>query len=562
MTTKVRAAIYTRKSTQEGLEQDFNSLAAQREACEAYVVSQKHEGWVAIPEYFNDGGFSGATMARPGLENLLNLVRAGMVDVVVVYKVDRLTRSLGDFAKMVEAFDEAGVSFVSVTQQFNTTTSMGRLTLNVLLSFAQFEREVTAERIRDKIAASKKKGMWMGGPSPMGYDVEERELIINEAEAVTVRRIFKLYLKLGSVRLLKDKIDAEGARSKIRKNKKGVVTGGKAFSRGNLYQMLSNPLYNGEVAHKGEKYPGRHKAIIDPAVWDAVQQKLKGNSSPRQSKTNTKSQRFLAGLIRDDTGDRLTPTYTKKGSRRHNYYVSSRLVKGKSDGIDGWRLPAHQIEGAVLRAINDLLLDLTRLIDALGEVELKIEDVKLIQDRARALTGANNKDDESLEENAVCAWIKGVELQSRSIIIKLDRTALLADLGMVSGRDNKPDNGTVVIDVPCTLKRRGVEARLVIKSPNMDQTTLDGSLIILVAQARRWFEELTSGKLKSVREIAKKYSVDEGDVSRFMPLAFLAPDIVETIVSGKQPIDLTAERLKRIGQLPHCWEQQRSLLGF
>src|ERR1700724_925947 len=274
-----RCAIYTRKSSEEGLEQDFNSLHAQREACEAFIKNQAGEGWRLVKTAYDDGGLSGGTMERPALQRLLSDINQGLIDVVVVYKVDRLTRALADFAKMVEVFDAHGVSFVAVTQQFNTTTSMGRLTLNVLLSFAQFEREVTGERIRDKIAASKRKGMWMGGVVPLGYEVRERQLVINEAEATTVRHIFTRYCELGSVRLLKEELDRNGARSKVRVSQAGVESGGQAFSQGALYTLLRNPIYVGEIRHKGVCHPGQHALIVDRAMWDKVAQLLLAHSS-------------------------------------------------------------------------------------------------------------------------------------------------------------------------------------------------------------------------------------------------------------------------------------------
>jgi site-specific DNA recombinase len=294
---RVRCAIYTRKSSEEGLDQSFNSLHAQREACEAYVLSQKQEGWEIITTEYDDGGFSGGNMERPGLKSLLADISAKRVDTVVVYKVDRLTRSLADFAKIVEQFDGQGVSFVSVTQQFNTTSSMGRLTLNVLLSFAQFEREVTGERIRDKIAASKRKGMWMGGSIPIGYDLRDRLLITNEVEAEQVREIYRLYLKLGCVSKLQERLEAVGIRSKKRLSKTGIATGDTPFSRGALYELLQNPLYLGEVRHKGTRYPGQHEAIVDHNVWDQVQQRLVDNAPMRRrraSSTDTANPNRLA----------------------------------------------------------------------------------------------------------------------------------------------------------------------------------------------------------------------------------------------------------------------------
>ena len=276
-----RCAIYTRKSTEDGLEQEFNSLDAQHEACSAYIASQASLGWKAARARYDDGGLSGGSMERPALQRLLSDIKAGRIDAVVVYKIDRLTRSLMDFARIVDVFDAANVSFVSVTQQFNTTTSMGRLTLNVLLSFAQFEREVTAERIRDKIAASKKKGMWMGGPPPLGFDVEHKALVVNAAEAESVRQLFKLYLEVGGVRRLKQRADGLGLMTKRRHLRDGRLQGGKPFSRGNLYLLLSNPIYIGKVVHCGDVYPGRHQAIVDQELWDAVQELMADNRRTR-----------------------------------------------------------------------------------------------------------------------------------------------------------------------------------------------------------------------------------------------------------------------------------------
>ncbi|MGH9207623.1 MAG: recombinase family protein, partial [Acidimicrobiales bacterium] len=316
-----RCAIYTRKSSEEGLEQDFNSLHAQREACEAYIASQRHEGWRLIETAYDDGGLSGGTMERPGLQRLLDDIRADRVDTVIVYKVDRLTRSLADFAKMVELFDAHGVSFVAVTQQFNTTSSMGRLTLNVLLSFAQFEREVTSERIRDKIAASKKKGMWMGGHVPLGYDVKDRKLVVNPIEAKIVRHIFGRYTVLGAVRLLKEELDRDNICSKPRTAKSGKRSGGRRFSRGALYQLLTNPTYIGEIRHKKASHPGQHKGTIDRGLWNEVQHRLASNRADRRERAGTVARSPLTGKLFDESGERLTPSHAVKGGRRYRYYV-------------------------------------------------------------------------------------------------------------------------------------------------------------------------------------------------------------------------------------------------
>ena len=354
----VPCAIYTRKSSDEGLEQEFNSLDAQREACEAFIRSQKHEGWVCLPDAYDDGGFSGGTIDRPALQRLLADIQKGKVRIVVVYKVDRLTRSLSDFARIVEIFDARGVSFVSVTQQFNTTTSMGRLTLNVLLSFAQFEREVTGERIRDKIAASKKKGMWMGGPVPLGYDVKDRKLLVNETEAKTVRLIFRRYADLASVHALKDDLDARGIVSKIRVTANGRRFGGNPIARGALYTMLQNPIYRGEIRHRDRSYPGEHAAIIDQELWDKVQAQLAENTVERRRGLRAGNPSLLAGLLFDDRGHGMVPSHARKSGRRYRYYVSKPLiVEGKNKNSGGRRIPAADIERIVVNRLRLFLSD-------------------------------------------------------------------------------------------------------------------------------------------------------------------------------------------------------------
>ena len=344
---RLRCAIYTRKSSEEGLDMEFNSLDAQRESCEAYIASQRAEGWLCMREHYDDGGFSGGTLDRPGLKMLLEDIEAGLVDVVVVYKIDRLSRSLMDFSRLVEVFDKHGVTFISITQSFNTTTSMGRLTLNILLSFAQFEREVTGERIRDKFAASRAKGMWMGGFVPMGYDVVSRKLIINEAEADKVRLMFQRFVKLGSATLLTRELVAAGAVNKR----------GKPIDKGFLYKLFRNRLYLGEAVHKGTSYPGEHQAIITHELWDQVHAILQ--ESPRQRAANTRTQTpaLLKGLIFTASGVAMTPTATKKGSRHYRYYTSMDAIRNRAgEGTNGFvRLNAGMVEGAVIQHIRDLL---------------------------------------------------------------------------------------------------------------------------------------------------------------------------------------------------------------
>ena len=344
---RLRCAVYTRKSSEEGLDMEFNSLDAQREACEAYITSQKAEGWVPVRDRYDDGGFSGGTLERPGLKNLLADIEAGLVDVIVVYKIDRLSRSLMDFSRLVEVFDKHGVTFVSITQSFNTTTSMGRLTLNILLSFAQFEREVTGERIRDKIAASRRKGMWMGGFVPMGYDVVDRKLIINDAEAATVRHMFQRFVELGSATLLTRELVAAGALNKR----------GKPIDKGFLYKALNNRVYLGEAVHKGTSYPGEHKAIIDQPLWDKVRSVLAQSPRIRAANTRTQTPALLKGLIFTATGIAMTPTATKKGSRHYRYYTSMDAIRNRAgEGTDGFvRLNAGMVENAVVQHIRSLL---------------------------------------------------------------------------------------------------------------------------------------------------------------------------------------------------------------
>src|SRR6266498_883990 len=359
-----RCAIYTRKSTEHNLDLEFNSLDAQREACEAYIKSQAHEGWRLIPDHYDDGGLSGASLDRPALQKLLADVRAGKITIVVVYKVDRLTRSLADFAKLVELFDQHQVSFVSVTQSFNTTSSMGRLTLNVLLSFAQFEREVIGERVRDKIAASKKKGMWMGGMLPLGYDVKDRKLVVNKGEARTVVDIYCRFLVLKSVRHLHDELGGAGIRSKQRVRPDGTTYGGQKIARGALYLMLQNRIYRGEITHKGKSYPGEHPAIIDQPLWDEVQAVLAQNRVERATGVRTKYPSLLGGFVFDATGERLTPTYAIKKGTRYRYYVSSSLVReAKGNRAGGWRLPAGDLEGLVISRLRDFFADPAALLD-------------------------------------------------------------------------------------------------------------------------------------------------------------------------------------------------------
>jgi DNA invertase Pin-like site-specific DNA recombinase len=343
---KLRCAVYTRKSTEEGLDMEFNSLDAQRDACEAYVASQKAEGWLLLPDRYDDGGFSGSNLERPALQQLITDIEARRVDVVVVYKIDRLSRALMDFAKLVEVFDRNDVTFVSVTQSFNTTTSMGRLTLNILLSFAQFEREVIGERIRDKFRASRSRGMWMGGHPPLGYDVKDRKLIVNEAEAAIVRTVFERFVRVGSATILARSLAAEGVLTKR----------GRPIDRGYLYILLNNRAYVGEAVHKGTAYPGEHQPIIPRELWDKVHAILR--ESPRKRAAKTRGYHTpapLRGLLFGPDNRAFTPAYTRRGNRLYRYYVSTGVIKRGPEGCVIRRVPAAEIETAIIDQVRALV---------------------------------------------------------------------------------------------------------------------------------------------------------------------------------------------------------------
>jgi site-specific DNA recombinase len=350
---RVRCAVYTRKSTEEGLEQEFNSLDAQREAGEAYITSQRHEGWTLVHDHYDDGGFSGGTLERPGLKRLMKDIEAGLIDIIVVYKIDRLTRSLADFAKLVDVFDAHTISFVSVTQQFNTTTSMGRLTLNILLSFAQFEREVIGERVRDKIAASKRKGMWMGGCPPLGYDIVEKKLVVNPREAELVRRIFQRFITLRSCTTLARELRAKGCRTKSYTTKTGRDKIGALMDKGYLYKLLSNPMYLGEIHHKGNIYPGQHEAILERKVWDQVRAIMAENPFKRGNENGAKTPALLRGVLTcSGCQCAMTPTHTRKKGKLYRYYAPSAVMKAKCTDCPVGIIPAGEVEDVVLSQLT------------------------------------------------------------------------------------------------------------------------------------------------------------------------------------------------------------------
>ena len=551
-----RCAVYTRKSSEEGLEQEFNSLHAQREACEAFIKSQAGEGWRLIRTHYDDGGLSGATMERPALQRLMADIDKGLVDAVVVYKVDRLTRSLTDFAKMVELFDARGVSFVAVTQQFNTTTSMGRLTLNVLLSFAQFEREVTGERIRDKIAASKRKGIWMGGLVPLGYEVRDRQLVINEAEATTVRHIFTRYCELGSVRLLKEELDRNGVRSKIRVSKDGVESGGQAFSRGALYTLLRNSIYVGEIRHKGVCHPGQHAPIIERAIWDKVAKLLLERTTGSGARSSGTKSCVLMGKLFDESGEGLTPSHAVKGDRRYRYYVSRSLMKGSAARVDGgWRLPAAEIERSVAAAAQSILDDQQTVLSAIEEARLDSRRIAPLL-KSAAVWSARLRFE---QDKALSSLIDRVDLGQDGIRLSIKLPLSNAGGGAPDGSSHL----SIKRHVPMQIRRRGVELRLVVNGGASASCKTDQSLLRAVARAHCWYDDLVSGRCGSMVEIAKCNGVGKQYVSRLIRLAFLAPEMVERIVAGRQPPELTAQAL-RTGRfdIPVGWAAQKRALGF
>jgi site-specific DNA recombinase len=549
-----RCAIYTRKSSEEGLEQNFNSLHAQRDACEAFIKSQAGEGWRLVKTAYDDGGLSGGTMERPGLQRLLSDIREKLIDVVVVYKVDRLTRSLADFAKMVEVFDGHGVSFVAVTQQFNTTTSMGRLTLNVLLSFAQFEREVTSERIRDKIAASKRNGLWMGGTVPLGYDWCERRLVVNEAEADTVRHIFERYLKLHSVRRLKEELTRDGVVSKVRVSKKGNRSGGQPFGRGALYELLANPIYLGEIRHRKVRHPGHHPAIVDRAVWDKVQERLLTQAAHHRIDRGAVSSP-LAGRLFDESGEPLYACGANKRTRRYRYYVSRKVILGSSEKTrTGWRLPALEIERAVASASRQMLGDQPAIAVTLQDAGVPIGDLR------SALDAAERKSKQLAHDAEVADNLRNlidrVQLERGGIRVALNIKRLIAE--PIDSRD--PASLTMTRFIPMEMKRRGVEIRLVIEGEAARAQRPDPALLKAIARGHQWFKELASGGAASVKEIAQREGVYDSYVKRLIPLALLAPEIVQSICEGSQPATLTAEALKHNAPLPLEWTKQLQIL--
>jgi site-specific DNA recombinase len=514
---RVRCAIYTRVSTEHGLDQEFNSLDAQHEAASAYIKSQAHAGWTLVRTRYDDGGYSGGSTDRPDLQRLLDDIRARKIDVIVVYKVDRLTRSLADFAKLVELFDAHGVSFVSVTQQFNTTTSMGRLTLNVLLSFAQFEREVTSERIRDKIAASKRKGLWVGGNLPLGYEMKDGKVAIVEEEAEQVRLIYRRYLELGGVRALQRDLRERSFRTKTRLLTTGATRGGIPFGRGSLFYLLGNHFYVGEVKFKDEILPGEQPAIMDRELFDAVQQKLRDQWSHR-TVTRNASDHLLTGLLYDDIGNRMVPTHATKAGIRYRYYISSPHFDGHSKtAVVGSvsRVPAADLEDVIVKSLTEHLSpgqpshsSGALRIDHRTVIREQVVRIDVYADRlsVRLKSPDNTEAEEASDERCLSIpWQKLPSRKSRQILL--------------------PHGASRTEVRPERAERRA-------------------HLVRAIARGRRWLNELTSGSITQAEQIAAREQCSVRQVNLTISLAFLAPALVKAAVEGRLPRGIGIERLR------------------
>lgn len=513
-----RCAIYTRKSTDHNLDLAFNSLDAQREACEAYVRSQAHEGWRLIPQRYDDGAYSGASLERPALQALMEAISARQIDIVVVYKVDRLTRSLADFAKLVELFDAHEVSFVSVTQSFNTTSSMGRLTLNVLLSFAQFEREVIGERVRDKIAASKRKGIWVGGPVPLGYQVLDKKLQVVPEEARMVRTIFATYLQVGSIGALIAALREQGVRPKGRRLADGRIVAAEEFTRGPLGHLLRNRCYVGEISYRGEVHKGEHDAILHRELFDAVQARLSEQKVRRITAQRASSQ-LLKGLVFDSDGHPMSPSHTSKKGVRYRYYVSQALLQGlgRTPGAIQ-RVSAPDLERAVVDALR------STLSSDLQGAAAKLSDADLVRNHLGRVT-----------------------VQQREIVIHPSSGA----------NAGETTDALHVAFEYCGPSRKGVVHEPLVGTASLDEKSREG-LLLAISRSRTWLDEIISGRVASHHEIAARENLAERYVRRLSLLAFLSPKIISAIADGSAPASLTVSRLT--DALPHSWIEQERLL--
>ena len=546
MKDRIHCAIYTRKSSEEGLEQSFNFLHAQREACEAYVKSQQHEGWKAVAGHYDDGGFSGGNIDRPAFKRMMADIDAGKISVVVVYKVDRLSRSLADFAKIIEHFDKHQVSFASVTQQFNTTTSMGRLTLNVLLSFAQFEREVTGERIRDKIAASKKKGMWMGGTVPLGYLCRNRRLVVNESEARLVRTIFSEFLRLGTVHQLQDWLFENNITSRR----------GNHFLRGPIYQMLRNPHYLGLIKHKKETYAGEHPAIIDRDIWDKVQAQLDDNIQGKRRKARATKESLFTGILFDANGTRYTPTHANKCGRRYRYYTSQAVIKKTERGGAPARIPAPDLEKAVVERILEWLQTPTQLLASLrGEAcdALPKGFLDRICSQANEVAKGWHARIATDRTRFLKSVIDRVVIHPAHVEIRLRVPVLLNEISGSVSQDIALSE-IVLIECPFRHVPQGRALRLIVGNTSITTDASRQAILKAIARARRWYEQITSGDARTIANLAGMHGVTARFVRTHMKLMQLSPQWIETLMTCPDSFPLSLDDL--LATIPMNWNQQ------
>jgi len=551
----VRCAIYTRKSSEEGLEQSFNSLDAQREACCAFILSQKHEGWTPLATRYDDGGFSGGSMERPALQELLSDIKEGKLDTVVVYKVDRLTRALTDFAKIIEIFDSHSVSFVSVTQHFNTTTSMGRLTLNVLLSFAQFEREITGERIRDKIAASKKKGMWMGGVVPLGYECVDHRLIINEAEAETVRKIFTQYVKLGSVRKLKKFLDQSELRSKAHTSATGRKSGGAMFFRGALYHLLQNRIYIGEIHHKDQCYPGQHQPIVPRKLWDEATALLESNNQAHRTGASCSTPSLLSGKLFDSNGARFTPTHAARGAKRYRYYTSQSFIRREGTRPVITRFPAQDLENFVLGQIRLLLQASDKCTAGIENSPSK----EAVTERANGLAKKWPKLEISKQHEFTKNVLKRVVVGKAAVWIEIEQAKLLTALLGQNSEALSTLNGRKHEILKLTgnfqaLRRSGQVSVIGPQNGSSPEGAAVPSLVKAIARAREWYEQIAAGEITTMAQLSQESGLRRRYLRQILHCATLSPQITEALLLGKHRPNLALKEILR--NVPLDWKEQ------
>jgi site-specific DNA recombinase len=553
----VRCAIYTRKSSDEGLEQTYNSLAAQRDACEAFILSQKQEGWVKSNCPYDDGGYSGGNLDRPGLQRLLKDMENGDIDTIVVYKIDRLTRSLRDFAKLAEFLEKQNGSFVAVTQQFNTATSMGRLTLNVLLTFAQFEREVAADRIRDKHTASRRLGIWMGGNPALGYDVHEKKLVINHEEAETVRHIYQRFVHLRSMARLRTELSLSGIVSKQRIMKDGSVYGGVHFTWHPLHKILTNPLYRGMTRHKKELYPGQHPAIIGETLFAEVQVLVAELAASGRSHRLAAYPSLLKGILFDMAGERLYPTYTPKKEKNYRYYVSSSLVKRKcqTERRNRIRVSAPALEQCVV-------VNLAEHLRSKDWVKSNISNLRGLSDaflKAKELA-ADVERQPTRNTGLIHAMLNRVEMDKSNLRLSIRRRWFLDRLAIRLPKSTPPvSESAIVITIDRHQLRCGREMKAVVERPGSEPEP-DHRMIREILRAIRWFDAQSARAHLTIMDLAEAEGFCPALISNRIRLAFLAPDIVEAILAGSQPKSLTISRLRRACPLPLSWAEQRQML--